>query len=122
MVTLMTIKKSIAITLFSIGLAFSTQAFATNLGPVISQAYEIVLQNFRAPATENGSVSFKKCDDCERVTVRVTAGTRYTINGKTVKLQDFRKAISRVNNRGGAPMTVLHHLESDTIEMINVSL
>jgi len=114
MVTLMTIKKSIAITLFSIGLAFSTQAFATNLGPVISQAYEIVL--------ENGSVSFKKCDDCERVTVRVTAGTRYTINGKTVKLQDFRKAISRANNRGGVPMTVLHHLESDTIEMINVSL
>ena len=122
MVNLMTIKNSIAITLFSIGLAFATQAAATNLGPVISQAYELTLSNFRAPATENGSVSFKECDDCERMTVRVTAGTRYTINGKTVRLQDFRKAISRVNNRDGVGMTVLHHLESDTIELINVSL
>jgi len=122
MVNLMKIKTLMAVTLLSIGLTFATQTVATNLGPVISQAYEIVLENFRAPATENGSVSFKKCDDCERVTVRVTAGTRYTINGKTVKLQDFRKAISRVNNRGGVPMTVLHHLESDTIELINVSL
>jgi hypothetical protein len=122
MVNLMTIKKTIALTLFSIGLAFTTQSLATGLGPVVSQAYELTLSNFRAPATENGGVSFRECDMCEQMNVRVTSGTRYTISGKTVKLQDFRKAISRVNNRGGVAVTVLHHLESDTIELINVSL
>jgi hypothetical protein len=122
MVNLMTIKKSIAITLFSIGLAFSTQAVATNLGPVIAQAYEIVLENFRAPATANGSVAFQECEECTRMSVRVTSGTLYKVNGKAVKLEDFKKAIAYVNDRDEVVLTVLHHLESDTIEMIAVSL
>jgi hypothetical protein len=122
MVNLMKIKKTIAITLFSIGLTFATQAVATNLGPVISQAYEVALSNFRAPATTNGGIAFRECDDCERMNVRVTSGTRYTISGRTVRLEDFRKAIANVPNRGGVAVTVVHHLESDTIELINVSL
>ena len=122
MVTLMTIRKSIAITLLSIGLAFSTQAVATSLGPVISQAYEIALSNFRAPATTNGGVAFQVCDDCERMSVRVTAGTSYKVNGKAVKLEEFKKAIAYVSDRDEVVLTVLHHLESDTIEMIDVSL
>ena len=122
MVNLMKIKKTIAITLFSISLTFATQAVATNLGPVISQAYEVALSNFRAPATTNGGIAFQECDDCERINVRVTSGTRYTISGKTVRLEDFRKAIANVRNRDGVAVTVVHHLESDTIEMINVSL
>jgi len=120
MVNLMTIKKLIAITLLSFGLMFSAHAGATGLGPVISQAYEVSLRDFRAPVTPNSAASFKKCDDCERISVRVTSGTRYQINGKAVRLEDFRKKISQAGNRGG--VTVLHHLESDTIEMINVSL
>ena len=122
MVNLMTIKKTIAITLLGIGLMISAQAGATGLGPVVSQAYEVALSNFRAPATANGAAAFKTCDDCERQSVRVTNGTRYQINGRALRLQDFRKAISQVNSRSGVAVTVLHHLESDTIELINVSL
>ena len=119
---LMNIKKSIAITLLGIGLAFSTQAIATSLGPVIAQAYEITLSNFRAPATANGGVTFHECEDCTRMSVRVTSGTLYKVNGKAVKLEDFKKAIAYVNDRDEVVLTVLHHLESDTIEMIDVSL
>ncbi len=122
MVNLMTIRKTIAIALFSIGLTFSAQALATGLGPVVSQAYEIALGDFRAPGTRNGTVSFKECDDCERKTVRVTAETRYTINGRTVRLEDFRKKVAQAGGRNNAAVTVLHHLESDTIVQINVSL
>jgi len=120
MVTLMT--KLIAITLLGIGLAFSTQAVATSLGPVISQGYEIRLSNFRAPATANGGVAFQECDECARKSVRVTSGTLYKVNGKAVRLEDFKKALAYVNNRDEVFLTVLHHLESDTIEMIDVSL
>ena len=89
---------------------------------VTSQAYEISLSNFRAPATANGGVAFQECDECNRMNVRVTDGTRYTINGKAVRLEDFKKAISQVSDRDEVALTVLHHLESDTIEMIDVSL
>ena len=41
---------------------------------------------------------------------------------KAVKLEDFKKAIAYVNDRDEVVLTVLHHLESDTIEMIDVSL
>jgi hypothetical protein len=122
MVNLMTINKSLAITLFSIGLAFTAQVGATNLGPVISQGYEIALSNFQAPATANGGVSFQECDECERMTVRVTADTLYKVNGRPVRLADFKKAIAVANNRDEVVLTVLHHLETDTIEMIDVSL
>jgi hypothetical protein len=54
--------------------------------------------------------------------VRVTSGTHYTVNGKTVRLQDFRKAVSQANDRDDKTVIVLHHLESDTVVSIAVSI
>jgi hypothetical protein len=54
--------------------------------------------------------------------VRVSAGTRYAINGKTVRLADFRRAVSQASDRDDKTVTVLHHLESNTIESIDVLL
>lgn len=112
----MKIKTLFLTTLLCAGLITAAQS------EVISQAYEVALSNFRAPATVNGSAAFKECDTCERMLVRVTPATRYTISGRAVTLDDFRKAIQRVPNRYGVAVTVLHHLESDTIKSINVSL
>jgi len=121
MVNHMKIKTLMAATLLSIGLTFATQSIA-GLGPVIAQAYEISLSKFQAPATVNGGVTFQECDECDRMNVRVTAATRYTINDKAVRLEDFKKAVAQVRDRDEVTLTVLHHLESDTIEMIAVSL
>jgi len=112
----MKIKTLITVTLLSLGLAMSAQA------QIVSQAYEVILSDFRAPATENGGVSFKECAECDRRVVRVTSGTRYAINGKAVRLADFRNAVSLANDRDEKTVTVLHHLESDTIESIDVLL
>lgn len=116
MVNLMKIKTLMSVTLLCLGqLAFGQ-------GVILSQGYEVSLSKFQAPATANGGVAFQECDDCNRMSVRVTNGTRYSINGKAVRLEDFKKAISQVQNRDEVTLTVLHHLESDTIEMIAVSL
>ena len=112
----MNIKSIISVTLLCLGLSAAAQS-----GEVVSQAYEVSLSNFRAPATVNGGVSFKECDSCDRRIVRVAAGTRYSVNGKAVRLEDFRRAIAQAD-RDETWLTVLHHLESDTIEMIAVSL
>ena len=87
---------------------------------VVSQAYEVSLNDFRAPATENGGIAFKECPDCERRIVRVTSGTRYAINGERVRLKDFRKAVTQADDRDEKTVTVLHHLESNTIESLDL--
>ena len=112
----MNIKSIVAIALLSLGLSLAAT------GQVVSQAYEVTLSEFRPPATENGSVAFKQCDACERKLVRVTASTRYAINSKNVRLKDFRKAVSQASDREDKTVIVLHHLESDTVSSLNVSL
>ena len=112
----MKIKTLVSVTLLCLSLITAAQ------GDVVSQAYEVALSDFRAPTTENGSATFKACNDCDTQLVRVTANTRYTLNGKTVRLVDFRKAIKRADDRETIPVIVLHHLESDTIKSIAVSL
>ena len=113
----MNIKTLIGVALLCLSFAAAAQY------QVISQAYEIALSDFRAPATENGCAAFKEeCEECDYKVVRVTSGTLYVVNGKTVRLKEFRKAVSQVHDRDEVTLTVLHHLESDTIEMIAVSL
>lgn len=113
---IMKIRTIIAVALLCAGFAAAAQ------GVVVSQAYEVALSDFRAPATENGSAAFKACAECERQLVRVTPETTYRVNGKRVSLDDFRKAIMHADNRASIPAIVLHHLESDTIVSIAVSL
>ena len=89
---------------------------------IISRAYEVMLSNFRAPVTTNGGIAFKECDECDSILVRVTIATRYSINGKTVRLEDFRKAVTQTEDSDEKLVIVLHHLESDTVESLDVSL
>ena len=113
-VNLMKIKTLIAIALLGISFAAA--------GQVVSQAYEIALGDFRAPVSQNGVAVFKKCVDCEQLLVRVTPATRYTVNGKSVRLENFRKIVGPAGSSKSGTVIVLHHLESNTIESIAVSL
>jgi len=116
MVNFMKIKTLIATTL----LCLSFHAAAEDR--VTSMAYEIALSDFGAPATANGGASFKQCSDCDRKVVRVTSSTRYSVNDKSVRLEDFRKAILQAEDRDKTPVIVLHHLESNTIVSLSVSI
>lgn len=89
---------------------------------VISEAYEVSLKGFRAPAHEAAGVLFKPCSQCEQKRVRVTERTRYAVNGKTVRLEDFRRTIENAPDPDEVAITVLHHLESNTIEMLDAWL
>ncbi len=88
---------------------------------VISRAYELTLADFRPPATENGGVRFKSCPSCDFITLRVGPGTRYTLDGRPIKLEDLRKQILVYRSRESVHVGVLHHLESGTAQLIAVS-
>jgi hypothetical protein len=110
----MTIKTTFIIALLSLSLPAAAE-FRT-----VSLAHEVALSDFRAPATVNGGVVFKECKTCTQKSVRATAETRYAVNGQSMELPKFREAIARVSDREGTTLTVLHHLESDTIVSIKV--
>ncbi len=88
----------------------------------VSQAYEITLSDFRVPATPSSAVIFKECVDCDSRSIRVTPATRYELNGQPVDLKDFRARIFQIRDRSSVILTVLHHLESNTVIAVSTSL
>jgi len=88
----------------------------------VSLAYEVALSNFRVPATPSSGVIFRECTECNSKAVRVTADTLYKINGKAVTLKEFRKSVFRIRRRAETTVIVLHHLETDTIVSVSVTI
>lgn len=88
----------------------------------ITRAYEARLSNFRPPASQNGIVAFKECSECELLAVPVTSDTRYVLNRQSVSLTDFRASLSTVRDRDSETVIVEHHLESDLVTTISITL
>jgi len=108
--------------IFALSLALFIGQFAAAVPKTITLANEVSLSEFRPPASLNGIVSFKTCASCELQVIAVTQNTRYSINNRTVKLQDFRQALSGVTNRERETVIVMHHLESDVVTSISINL
>jgi hypothetical protein len=107
---------------FSIGLLIFGSLSAAAEFETVTRAYEIALDEFRVPATANSALSFKQCSSCDVETIRVTNRTQYIVNAERIELLEFKKAISRVRNREDKGIIVKHHLESDTIVSVSISL
>ncbi len=101
-----------------LGLSLSAAADLTT----ITAAYEVAVSDLRLPGSENGTLTFRQCPDCEAQTLRVTGKTRYVLNDRAVGLAEFKNQLRRVRNRKTEATTVMHHLESNTITAISVNL
>ena len=88
----------------------------------IEQAYEVALSEVRLPRGPMGTIAFKPCSTCDMTTKRVDANTRWLINGKAVRLREFREATDQVADRKKEAVTVLHHLEKDRVTAVSVYL
>jgi hypothetical protein len=86
------------------------------------EVHEVQLVYLRLPASASGSVSFSDCAECDAQTVRVTAATRYTVNGRDVMLADFRRVVAGIRDREFTIIDVFHDLESDTVIRVRVKL
>lgn len=84
----------------------------------VQQAYEVELVNLRLPQSENGTLGFRTCEECEYLTKRISADTRFVLNGRSMSLQKFRRGLARVKQRNSRYVTVVHHLEKDRITQI----
>jgi hypothetical protein len=112
----MRIRKLLVLVLLGLSLAAAAD-FRT-----ITEAYEVDLSDLRLPGSEYGTLTFKQCADCKLQTLRVTGETRYLINDRDFALAEFEEQLDGVRNRKDQIVSVLHHLESNTIKAIKVWL
>ena len=88
----------------------------------ITEVHEVNLIFLRLPGTPSGTLSFAECADCNSQTIRVSPATHYVINGRTVSLADFKRTVASITNRRDTDIDVFHHLESDTVTRVRVTL
>ena len=112
----MNIRKVLVTTLLLLSLPAAAE-FVT-----VSKAYEVALSDFRVPATPSSGVQFKECAECDYEIIRVTPNTQYKVNGQSVPLKEFREMVFQVRDRAATMVIVLHHLESDTVEAVSVTM
>ena len=111
-------KFKIVITAFMLMLAIPAAAdFVTS-----ARAYELVLSDLTVPPSQNSKLMFKECDDCDSRSIRLTPRTQFKINGRSMRFDQFREAIRGVRKPDETLTIVLHHLESDTVKSISVTL
>jgi hypothetical protein len=89
---------------------------------VVQKAFEVALGDLRLPRAEGGTIAFKICRRCEYTRMRVSADTRYQINGKAVPLSKFRAAMFEVQDRDSKAVTVLHHIKRNQVIAVSVTL
>ena len=109
----MHIRKLLALVL--LGLSLTAAADFTT----ITEAYEVNSGDMRLPRNTGGTLTFKQCSDCDSQTLLVNGRTRYVIDGRDVELIEFKERMAAVRDE---TVTVLHHLESNTITAIKVRL
>ena len=109
-------------TLFAVFVLFCAAPALAAEFVVVAPAYEVPLAHLRAPATPNGGITFKECDDCVSRSIRVTDNTLYVLNGRPTTLAKFKDAIATVSDRNSVTVTVVHHLESNVVTKVKATL
>ncbi len=88
----------------------------------VSRAYEVNASSLTIPPSQNSRMRFNECEDCDTRTVRLTPQTQYSVNGRKVRFDGFRKAVQSARQSKEAGVILLHHLQSDTVLSVSITL
>ena len=110
--------KTMTTALLSLLLFTSTAATAQNYAP--TRTYEVLVNSVRLPSSPAGTITVKECDDCDFETFRVTERTVYAVDGKSMRLDDFRLAVEALRLDPGNVVNVRRDIQSNTIAKVFV--
>lgn len=102
----------------AIALTFSISAYAEGLPP--SKTFEVSIFSVRMPVSQNGTISIRECENCDYHSLRVTPDTQYLLNGKAMKLDRFRKALTEMRQHGDTTVNVKRDDTSNTVVNVRV--
>jgi hypothetical protein len=89
------------LTLLALALAFSTPALSDFELVTLVNAVETLPANIILPASTNGMVTYRGCSsecDKEFERARLTDATAFTVDGKTVKFDEFRQVYAEIKH------------------------
>jgi hypothetical protein len=101
-------------------MAFTLPALADFV--TISRAYELEPELVNIPLSPSSSMLFSNCAGCGTTSGQLTAQTRFRVNGKTVDFEEFCDAIRLAKQSEHSGIFLQHHLESNAIVSVSVSL
>lgn len=110
----MTIRK----TLIAAFLLLGAPAFA------LIDAIELTPDNITLPATTNGTMTFRPCvGECdeEHKRARLTADTRFLVDGRAVKFDEFRRDHATFRRSKDSYALVSYETETNTVTTIEIS-
>ena len=103
-------------------LALSGPVFA---GEIIVDAIETAPSNIILPASTNGMMTFQRCEaDCddEHERVQLTAETRFSLDGRTLRFDEFRKEFLTIRRSESAYALVRYDTKTrQLVELIVTS-
>lgn len=96
------------------------------LGQIVTliNAVETAPSNIILPASINGMMTFRPCaEECEKEheRVRLTPETKFSIDGKGMRWEDFRKEFPTVRNNDGAYALVSYETKNNVLVSLEVS-
>ena len=87
-------------------------------------AVEASPANIILPGGTDGMMTFRPCDgDCEEdyVRVRLSAGTKFTVNGKAVRFADFRREFATIKRNPESYALVTYETKTNTVTSIEIA-
>lgn len=90
----------------------------------LMNAVETAPSNIILPANTNGMVTFRPCDDqCDKDYKRVSLNpnTRFTVDGKTVKFDEFRREFATIKRAEMSYALVSYDTETNTVISIQLA-
>ena len=99
-------------------LASTSFAYAQSLPP--TKTFEALATSIRLPVSANGTIALRESEHTDYISVRVTPKTRYQIDNKTMRLDEFRKAVRNLLQGGEFTINVVRDETSQTVDTVYV--
>ena len=96
---------------------------ATAQFDTLVRAVEIAPSNIILPPSNNGMMTFRPCAeacDADHERVRVTPSTTYSVDGASVKWEDFRKAFPAISQSGKGYALVRYDTKNKVLTSLEV--
>ena len=88
---------------------------------IITRAVETSTAFMNVPVTDTSRMTFKSCDDCEYMEVRLTPSTQYFVRGESVVFADFRKQFNNLRRSKEDYALVTFDNETNAVTSVRVA-
>ena len=121
---MMTIRQFMTAMVLAMVLVVSVPAMAERQIVTVINAIETSPANIILPANTSGMMTFRPCaSKCEKdyKRVQLSAGTKFSVNGKAVKFDEFRRNFAIIKRAASSYALVTYEVETNRLISIRLA-